>query len=290
MNNGNLSPSDGPFIIISCPHPGWLTALNSAVVSLPHFFTLAFQIPLVFTMADRESKESDAAVDISAETSTRVCQHMNDDHYISVYAMARNALKLGDDWKLTDAKMKKVTAEGCHLQAVTCSGDLCEMKPVVYPFVPPLTDVKQVKPRLVAIHHEVLSPQWEWLWTKAFALKFTLTTLALAYGALVLGHDGLTQALDQTNLIKSFYPRTDIIALVLQAAFYIIFVAHMAEAAVVAYTYRSVLKLNWQGVTHWIVMVLFIGYPIMKEGMALKEIHQKKLNEKAEKEAAKKES
>uniref|UniRef100_A0A7S3LDU9 DUF2470 domain-containing protein n=1 Tax=Amphora coffeiformis TaxID=265554 RepID=A0A7S3LDU9_9STRA len=243
---------------------------------------------------NKESKESssssDAVFEVSEETSSRVCKHMQDDHFISVYAMARNMLDLPGGWKLTDAKMKKVTSAGCHLQAVTCSGDLCEMKPVVYPFTPPLTNASQVKPRLVAIHHEVLSPQWKWVWTKPFAFKFMLTTLALAYGALVMGNEGLTEALDKTNLIKMFYPWTDTIAIVVQLVFYVTLVAHIMEASMVAHTYRTVFKLNWKGVARWIVMILVAGYPIMQEGMALKQIHEQRLKEASEKEAAKEEA
>ena len=243
-------------------------------------------------MTDKESKEeTSAVVEISAETSSRVCKHMNDDHPMSVYAMARNMLDpLPSGWVLTDAKMNKVTVEGCHLQAVTCSGDLCEMKPVVYPFTPPLTNAAQVKPRLVAIHQTVLSPQWKWLWTKPFALKFMVSMLILAYGALVMGAEGMTAALDKTNLIKMFFPHTNVIAILLQLVFYIIFVSHIAEASMVAHTYREVFKLDWTGVAHWIVMIMLIGYPIMKEGMMLQKIHQKKLKEAMEKEATKEEA
>jgi len=209
---------------------------------------------------------------------------MQDDHYITVYAMARNALDdlLSTGWKLTDVKMKKVTSVGCHLQAVTCSGDLCEMKSLVYPFAPPLANASQVKPRLVSIHHDVLSPQWKWLWTKPFASLFVLVFPLLAYGTLVMGDDGLTEALEKTNFIE----QSNGIVILLRWGFYVTFVAHIVEASVVAHTCRTVFKLNWKGVVQWIIMVFLSGYPILREAMALQKIHRQHLKTASEKETA----
>lgn len=92
---------------------------------------------------------------ISPETSKRICAHMNNDHAATLYAMirARSLVKRG--FSLTEARMKKITAEGCSLQAVSCSGDLCNIDKVEYEFDPPLRDASQARKRLVAIHREV---------------------------------------------------------------------------------------------------------------------------------------
>ena len=81
--------------------------------------------------------------EISSEASKRMCAHMNEDHGVTVYAMAKSSFRLQGGWKLTDAKMKKVTLQGCEIQAVTCSGDLCEMQRINYPFNPPLNLLKK---------------------------------------------------------------------------------------------------------------------------------------------------
>lgn len=238
---------------------------------------------------------------ISAETSARVCRHMNEDHAVSVYAMAARCLAKQQlqrqqeqqqgqgqpttGWKLTSARMLQITAQGCHLQAISCtSGDLCEIKTVVYPFTPPLTHAAQVKSRLVAIHHQVLSPQWQWIYSKPFAMKFSISFAALAYGTLVLGGTGMKALLDQTNLIKSFYPRTDILVLVVQAVFYIIMVAHICEAVFAAYICRSTLKLKWQGTLQWMIFVGAVGFPILNELQTLQQVHLQELKEKKEEE------
>ena len=237
------------------------------------------------TIKPHLSVQGDAPLEISAETSARVCKHMNEDHAVSVYAMARNLLDpLPAGWKLTDAKMKKVAPEGCYLQAITCSGDLCEMKAVVFPFVPPFTNGAQVKPRLVAIHHHVLSPQWKWLYTKPLALKLVTTFGILAYGTIVLGGDGMTAYLDRSNLIKRFYPHTHWIALAIQFVFYLTSVAHVAEAAFATYICQTSFKLKWKGTMQWIAMVFLVGFPILNEVTALNKFQQQKQKDSVKKE------
>ena len=244
------------------------------------------------TSAATSSNKEDATLELSAEQSARVCKHMNDDHAVSVYMMARRVVgpSLPAGWKLTDAKMKKVTAEGCHLQAITCSGDLCEMKAVVFPFVPILTSAAQVKPKLVAIHHQVLSPQWQWIYQKPLALKLMVSFAMLGYGTLVVGHEGMTAYLDQTNLIKRFYSHTNVIAIAIQFVFYVTTVAHIAEASFAAYTCRKAFKLNWNGTMQWIVMVFIVGFPILNEMTTLRQFQEQKQKEALEHESSKKQS
>jgi hypothetical protein len=221
-------------------------------------------------------------VQISDETSTRVCKHMNEDHGLTIYAMARTVVDLPADWTLTDAKLKKVTPEGCEVEAITCSGELCEMKQVVYPFTPPLASAAEVKKRMIVIHHSALSPEWGWIWTKPFAFKCLVTVAALTYASVVLGGEQLVAALDQTHLLKSFYPRTDIVAAILQLVFYVTFIGHIGEAAFAAHTCVTAFKLKWTGTLQWMVMIMLVGYPILQELMLLQKVQQKQKKEALE--------
>jgi hypothetical protein len=218
-------------------------------------------------------------VQISDETSKRVCKHMNEDHGLTIYAMARKMADQPADWHLTDAKLKKVTLEGCEIQAITCSGDLCAMEKVVYPFTTPLASASEVKQRMIVIHHSALSPEWGWIWTKPFAFKFLVTFSVLAYGSIVLGGKGMVAYLDQTHLLKSFYPRTDLVAGVLQLVFYVTFIAHIGEAAFAAHTCVTAFKLKWTGTLQWVVMIMLAGYPILTELMHLQSVQQKQKKE-----------
>lgn len=225
------------------------------------------------TTSTTKSDDS-AAVEISTETSARICKHMNEDHAVSVYGMVRHCVALPTGWKLTGAKMKKVTAEGCHLQAVMCNGDLCEMKQVVFPFVPPLAAAAQVKPRLVAIHHQALSPQWQWLFTKPLALILVTIWGLFAYGTIVLEREGMTVYLDHIGLIKQLYPETEQIAVAIQFVFYLTTVAHIFEASYAAYISKTCLKLNWNATVQWNIMVFIVGFPILNEIIALQKVQQ----------------
>ena len=241
--------------------------------------------------SDNNNSNDNDSFEVSELTSTRVCKHMNDDHSVTVYAMARNMVDpLPKEWKLSDAKLKKVTANGCHLQAITCSGDMCQVKNVVYPFVPPLTAAAQVKPRLVEIHHQVLAPQMKWIYAKPLALKLTITVALLAYATLFMGVEGMKARMDQSNLIKTFYPQTGYIAMALQAVFYLTIVAHVAEASFAAHTCRSAFKLNWKGTIQWAALILIVGFPILNELTALQAFQQKKLREAESNDQSKKES
>lgn len=237
------------------------------------------------------SSSSSSALEITAETSARVCRHMNDDHPATVYGMAKRCLERSSPlpnnnnggWKLTSATMTKVTLDGCELQATACSGDLCEIKALSYPFVPPLQGAGQVKARMVAIHHQVLSPQWHWLYTQPLALKILLAFLALAHGTLVMGGDGLTAFLDATHLIKAFYPKTYLITMLVQVAFYVTVVAHTYEASWAAFICKKTLKLNWKGTVQWTVMVFLVGFPILGKLQSLQKRAQQKDKEKHDK-------
>ena len=96
---------------------------------------------------------------ISEETSNRICVHMNEDHAVSVYAMAkRQGPKPEPGWKITTATIKSVTMTGATITVTLCRGDACRQIPVTYPFIPPLTEPHQIRSRMVAIHHHVCNP------------------------------------------------------------------------------------------------------------------------------------
>ena len=228
---------------------------------------------------NNRSSNNNTAFEVSKVTSERVCKHMNEDHAVSVYAMARSILNVHTTtkWQITDAKLKQITVDGCHLQVVTCSGDLCETKRVVYPLTPALTKATEIKPRLVAIHQKVLTPQWKWVWIKPTAFQFFVTFATLGYTNLAYGLEGIKAYLDNTNYIKYIYgSRTDLIALGAVAVEYIAFVAHICEAIYAAYLSRTQLKLPWTATLKWFVMVFATGFPILAEIEALHNVQKRK--------------
>jgi hypothetical protein len=208
--------------------------------------------------------------EISAETSKRTCEHMNDDHAVTVYAMAKFLGGCGR-WKLTDAKLKQVSLSGCKISAVTCRGDLCEMKPLFYPFDPPLSSPSQARSELIAIHQKVCAPRLHWLVSKPEALIIFSIIAAMGYGTW-MGVPEMTEALGVKQLnffVEKTFGSASTLAELVRFFFYLANVLHVAEAIWAVYKCQSVLKLKFHACFMWFVTVSAIGYPILKELIAL---------------------
>ena len=105
---------------------------------------------------------------VSSETNERICNHMNNDHAVSIYAMAKQQLMINTNPSngssssskhITEAKLTNVTLDGCTIKVITCSGDFCQQHKILYPFVPPkLTSSNELRSKMVQIHHNVTRP------------------------------------------------------------------------------------------------------------------------------------
>jgi hypothetical protein len=209
---------------------------------------------------------------ISPEASQRICTHMNEDHAVSVYAMAKSLLSNrsnGSSDSITQARLKQVTAESCTIAAVTCSGDACEMHSLQYPFTPPLTSAAECRSRMVAIHRTVCSPRTMWLVQKPLAPLIWTAYALLAYGTLVLGSEQLSGTIQQyptiAKIIKTCFGSVESFVAAFVFAFYFTVVAHGLEGVYTLYHARKSLKLPWGHTLHWFALVLLVGYPVFVE-------------------------
>jgi uncharacterized protein with PQ loop repeat len=229
------------------------------------------------TMA-KSSGEIGSEEAISPEASKRICDHMNDDHMVSVYAMAKELIEYKRDWKLTGAKLKRVTAYGCEIQAITCSGELCEMLPVVYPFRPALKTAAQSRKQLVKIHQKVCSPKLEWL-LDPLPLGVIGISIFLAYGTLILGIPELKASIENdesmNSMICSLFGSPHIFSQMVKAAFWFTVVIHSAEADYAIYKCRTTLKLDWITSMFWFATTCLVGYPVLGHLIQLIQIHDK---------------
>jgi hypothetical protein len=209
--------------------------------------------------------------EISGETSKRICEHMNDDHSVTVYAMAKFLGAFGR-LKLTDARLKEVSLSGCKISAVTCRGDLCEMKPLFYKFEPSLKSPSQARSELVAIHQKVCAPRLHWLVSKPEALIIFIIVAAMGYGTW-MGVPEMTEALGNAKQLNFYLEKTfgsaSALAELVRFFFYLANLVHAAEAIWAVYKCQSVLKLKFQACLMWFLTVSAIGYPILKELIAL---------------------
>lgn len=196
-------------------------------------------------------KQEEGDDPIAEAVSKRICTHMNDDHAVTVYGMAQKVLFLvsthaiGDgEWKLTSAKLHKVTSEGCDIKVTKCKrdGDMCEMQTVHYPFSRRLSSADEVKKELVEIHNRVLAPSFLWLTFKPRCIIINALMTGLFIGTLIFRMGGYVAGL-----------------------FWFLVVGHIVEGAVAAWRCRNVLKLGWKTTRLWYLCVLPVGMPIMQE-------------------------
>ena len=203
---------------------------------------------------------------ISEETSKRICDHMNEDHAVSVYAMAkRQGPKPEPGWKMTSTTLMNVTMDGATINVTFCRGDACRQVPVIYPFTPALTEPHQIRSRMVAIHHQTCNPMHCYDHTLFPAIVvFFLTTTYYAMGMNGPSSDPtLTKAMRDCCFLMS--------------------VAHTGMAVYGTYLSNNVLKLKRRGTVNWFVAIFLSGWLGMKELLQLIEIDEKSKLAKEEK-------
>ena len=203
---------------------------------------------------------------ISEETSKRICDHMNDDHAVSVYAMAKNqGPKPEPGWKMTSTALKNVSMTGASIAVTLCRGDACRQVQVTYPFTPPLSEPHQIRSRMVAIHHQVCNPINCYDHTLFPAIVVFFLT-SLYYGLGMNGPDS-----DPT------------LAKAMRDCWILMSVAHTTMAIYGTYLASSVLKLKRRGLISWFIAIFLSGWLGMKEILQLVEVDEKSKDIKGEK-------
>jgi hypothetical protein len=197
---------------------------------------------------------------ISEEVSHRICVHMNEDHAVSVYAMAKSqGPKPEPGWKMTTAILKNVTMTGATIDMIWCRGDACRSVPMIYPFVPPLTEPHQIRSRMVAIHHHVCRPIYCYDHTLFPAIVvFYLTSL---YYTVMSSRNG-TADTDPT-LVRTMRDCCILMSM-----------AHMGMALYGTYLSYVVMKFKPLGTFHWFIAIILSGWLGLKELMQLVQLNE----------------
>jgi Protein of unknown function (DUF2470) len=207
------------------------------------------------------------AKNISEETSTRICIHMNDDHMVSVFAMAKRKVEFpqGKGWKISNVILKTVTMVGAEMLVTLCRGDACQQVTVTYPFVPPLTEPNQIRSRLIAIHHQVCSPFS--CYDHSLFPSVVVFFIATAWYAL-----GPGKVNSDPTLAKG-----------MNDCFYLILFGHTGMAIFGTYFCISVLKLTRQGALKWFIAIFLSGWLGLRELLELTAVDEKSKSTKLEK-------
>lgn len=207
------------------------------------------------SLSDEKATLTDPIV--NATVSDRVCKHMNDDHALSIYGMARDH----EGWnntKISNAKLKSVASTHYTLSYVTCSGDVCTMRGAVdVPFDPPLTDAKKIKSVLVAEHHRVLSPQFSTLFTDPVCI------VIIGLTALLATLRSYQYPVINDTIASLFGPITDVLEVPFDAymrvSWAFLIVAHCLEAFYAVHLCKK-MKLRNRAVMSWWLFVALTGY------------------------------
>lgn len=204
--------------------------------------------------------------EISESSSKRMCQHMNEDHAVSVFAMAKSVLSLKPGWKLSGARLKKVSLSGCEIQAITCRKDMCQAHKVFYPFEPPLQTAEESRSRLVQIHQKETKPKLGWL-LKPSAVVILPALLFITWGSQMATEEALADALGYIGFLLPINDTlsTSLFRQIIDFAFYFTLAAHAIEASFVVYHGFRFLKLSFSTLVMWIVPVSVFGYPFFVE-------------------------
>ena len=233
---------------------------------------------------------------VSSETNERICNHMNNDHAISVYAMAKQQLMINNNnpWgsatvrsqsHITEAKLLNVTLEGCTIKVITCSGEFCQQHKVVYPFVPPLTTSNGLRSKMVQLHSTVTRPH------PLLIMKHQPISIAILFGIAMLFYGTILQQQKRQQqyqggelLSSSTNEDTDdsILNMILYSSricpmlFWVTVVAHVYEMVHVLYhssrrccfatkEEKPSFFLSWTNTILWCTVVFIGGYPFWNE-------------------------
>jgi hypothetical protein len=214
--------------------------------------------------------------DLSEASSSRICKHMNEDHAVSVYCMAKAVVALPRGWKLSEARLKKVTLSCCQIQAITCKTDMCEAHNVVYPFEPPLQGEAEIRSRLIQVHNKETKPKLSLFLTRPMALVTLLLWLYIIWGSRIAQDSDLARLFTNIDNLFPSVPNlsTSQLSQIFDVAFFFILAAHIFEAAFVLRGSKA-LKLPFYTASLWTLAVLIVGFPFVFELQELVKVHHR---------------
>mmetsp|Transcript_29510 Transcript_29510/g.41302 ORF Transcript_29510/g.41302 Transcript_29510/m.41302 type:complete len:222 (-) Transcript_29510:679-1344(-) len=197
---------------------------------------------------------------------------MNDDHPASVYGMALSTLSWNDERQsggdIKNVKLRSVSSTGYNISYVLCNGDMCDMRDITVPFEPPLSSSSEVRPRLIEIHHQVLSPNVSWLVSDSITLTAFLILVLSTFGYCVIGEANIPSfvenldigGLDIVGIIDTIFGSTLSFATCVKWAWHAIVIPHIFEALVAVYWCTKILKLKTMATIQWAVLVFLVGW------------------------------
>ncbi|KAL3930777.1 MAG: hypothetical protein SGBAC_011615 [Bacillariaceae sp.] len=211
--------------------------------------------------------------EISSETSQRICKHMNEDHAATVYAIVISTLPFTQQSKacfsVSDTRLSSISLSSMTVKYVACSGDdVFQQKQETIPFDPPMNATREARPRLIAIHHQVLFPRLHWFYSDSFCAQVMVLTSSLV-AAPIMAWNGI--GMGHAMLDENSYAIYGLSA--------VYFGAHLVEALYSIYLTQWKLKLGRLSSFCWFVMIFLAGIPITRKLTKLNDIQEKSRKE-----------
>ena len=210
---------------------------------------------------------------------------MNEDHAISIYAMSKQKLGASAGGQLSNVKLKNVSLNGCRIQAIKCSGMMCEQQLIDYPFNPSLTNASQVRSKMVEIHHNVMKPQiLTIVKSQPISILIVIAYAVLFYGTLI--QQGIlsmpSSIVNGTLSDDSIYYWINLLLnhMICPIGFYVTSIAHCYEMLHVIYHSRKTLQLSLTNLMLWSIVVFIGGFPFWNEYKDLLNYQQQQQQEK----------
>mmetsp|Transcript_13599 Transcript_13599/g.20701 ORF Transcript_13599/g.20701 Transcript_13599/m.20701 type:complete len:215 (+) Transcript_13599:109-753(+) len=182
---------------------------------------------------------------------SRICNHMNQDHMVSVYAMIKSMLPSSS--KISNYKMASVSLDKVEFSYVECTQGMCAMRQITLPLDPPLESMKELRPRLIQLHRQLLSPP-------SIVSIFTepICTFILVF-MIILGY--ISYLMTDENLVLVFPVP------VVRRFFLLTQLAHILEGVYGGYLAYSTLKLGMLISLQWLFTISLVGYPMTSKVM-----------------------
>lgn len=209
--------------------------------------------------------------DITEEISQRICDHMNHDHYVTVYAMAKYSVfykKRLRKFSISHVKMKQITSISCIMSVTLCSKDVCEMMTIQYPLFPSIQyGTNELRLRLIMIHHKVLHPydmlSHQLSFGKLYAVFFvmfllTILTFFCTYEQRFTLFYNIYES--SSYLMMKLSPTiVSMIAQHIPTLFWFTLIGHIIQADIVVYYSRRYFKLSWKTCILWFLCISCFG-------------------------------
>eukprot|EP00553_Chaetoceros_curvisetus_P009077 CAMPEP_0204633288 /NCGR_PEP_ID=MMETSP0717-20131115/26834_1 /ASSEMBLY_ACC=CAM_ASM_000666 /TAXON_ID=230516 /ORGANISM="Chaetoceros curvisetus" /LENGTH=207 /DNA_ID=CAMNT_0051651401 /DNA_START=1 /DNA_END=624 /DNA_ORIENTATION=- len=175
--------------------------------------------------------------------------------------------------KISECKMTSVNLEQVNFSYVECRTDTqsCAKKDTVLTFHPPVASMKEMRPRLVELHHDVLSPRFRWLVTDPICIFIIAITALFACITFVV--NDLESALHAAvpvpalanhvmTLITAIFGSVQTLEDIIGKLLVFTVVAHVGEAIYAAYVCSKTLKLKKKNTFMWFVAICLTGWPM----------------------------